>query len=511
MRLRGVGVLLGLALMPAASAHAAPAPGGPGALSHFDLARKDCVGTAANRTSKVWFTVAGGMLSDVYSPTVDNTNVETMQYLVTDGSTFTDLQSRDMTYTVRSLGDTGMACEVTARNRDYRIVTRYVTDPARDAVVMRVRFVGTGGERLYVRLDPSVNGNGGGGPANGGADDAAASASALTATDTNTVTNAANRDYAVPTSLALRANRPFAVASAGFAGTDSDGLAQLDAHHALTPTYDAASQGNVVDTAGIALRHGRATLALGFGRTAASAESVAGTAAGNAFDDTYASYQRGWDRYDAGLRTPPKQFAGLRKTQAAALDAAYRLSVNVVKASEDKTFPGAIVAGLASPWGQAVSAGDAPGGKAVYFGSYREVFSRDLYEADTGLLTAGDVATVRNSATPCSTGRRLRTRAATSSTSRRIRSCSPTRPASRATTRCGRRSARRRTSSSPTARRSGRSAGRSRAASRRRRSRRRSPASSPRRASPMCTATPRPPASTARPPTTSSARSRTGR
>jgi hypothetical protein len=27
----------------------------------------------------VWFSVAGGMLSDVYSPASDNTNVETMQ------------------------------------------------------------------------------------------------------------------------------------------------------------------------------------------------------------------------------------------------------------------------------------------------------------------------------------------------------------------------------------------------------------------------------------------------
>jgi hypothetical protein len=72
---------------------------GPGALSHFDRARKDCLGTARNRTSKVWFTVANGVLSDVYYPTVDNTNVETMQYLVTDGATFTDLQTRDTTYT----------------------------------------------------------------------------------------------------------------------------------------------------------------------------------------------------------------------------------------------------------------------------------------------------------------------------------------------------------------------------------------------------------------------------
>ena len=67
----------------------------------------------------------------------------------------------------------------------------------------------------------------------------------------------------------------------------------------------------------------------------------------------------------------------------------------MVKASEDKTFPGAIAAGLGSPWGQAVSAGDLPDGKANYFGSYREVFARDLYEAFTGLLVAGDTATAQ--------------------------------------------------------------------------------------------------------------------
>ena len=65
----------------------------------------------------------------------------------------------------------------------------------------------------------------------------------------------------------------------------------------------------------------------------------------------------------------------------------------MLKASEDKTFPGAVVASLASPWGQAVSAGDTPGGKPVYFGSYREVFARDLYESFTGLMAAGDRAT----------------------------------------------------------------------------------------------------------------------
>ena len=73
----------------------------------------------------------------------------------------------------------------------------------------------------------------------------------------------------------------------------------------------------------------------------------------------------------------------------------YYESVNVVKASEDKTFPGAIAAGLASPWGQSVPAGNLTNGEPTYFGSYREEFSRDMYEAFTGLLVAGDIATAR--------------------------------------------------------------------------------------------------------------------
>jgi glucoamylase len=391
-----VGTVLLVAILPgvpvSAAAPGGPAPGGPGALSHFGLARKDCIGTAANRTSKVWYTVAGGVLSDVYSPTVDNTNVETMQFLVTDGSTFTDLQTRDMTYTVRALDATGMACEVTssARRGTYRIVTRYVTDPARDAVVARVRLVpapGTGPLQLYVRLDASVNGNGGGGGANGGADSAVVdpATTALVSSDPNTETNATNRTYAVPTAMALRADRPFPVASSGFAGTSSDGLQQLDADHSLVSTYDSATGGNVVQTARVDLRHGEATLALGFGRDGASAVDIAGAALRLPFAATYARYVAGWLAYDARLRRPPPQYS-----------AGYWLSVNVLKASEDKTFPGAIVASLASPWGQAVSAGATPNGRPVFFGSYREIFARDLYEAFTGLLAAGDLATARD-------------------------------------------------------------------------------------------------------------------
>jgi glucoamylase len=386
MRLAALALLAPLLVVPATTTQAAPA--GPGTVSHFGLGRKDCVGTAANRGSKVWYTVAGGVLSDVYSPTVDNTNVETMQFLVTDGRSITDLQTRDTTYSVRSLDATGMGCEVTstAKSGRYRIVTTYVTDPRRDAVVMRVSFQPrTPGLQLYVRLDGSVNGNGGGGPANGGADDAASSLTALVQSDANTATNAVNRDYAVPTAMALRADRPFLDAASGFVGTDSDGLTQLAEAHRLTSAAAAASHGNVEQTARLDTGHGPTTLALGFGRDAGQATAVAGAAATTPWAATASRYAAGWRHYDAALKRPPR-----------GPDNGYYLSANVLKAGEDKTFPGAVVASLASPWGQAVSAGDAPGGRAVYFGSYREVFARDLYESFTGLLSAGDVGTARD-------------------------------------------------------------------------------------------------------------------
>jgi len=246
--------------VPVAPASASTtATDGPGATSHFGLARKDCLGTARNTTSKIWYTVAGGVLSDVYAPTIDTTNVETMQYLVTDGKTFTDLQARDTTYTVSS-DETGMVCTVTAtaKSKAYRLVTTYVTDPNRASVVLHTDYQpltsAAHGYRLYVRLDATVGGNGGGGAGNGGADSAVIDRTTGTAVpvsfDTVTATNAANRDYAVPSYLALRADRPFAAVSSGFVGAGSDGLTQLDARQPLAPTHTAVG-GNVEQTAQI--------------------------------------------------------------------------------------------------------------------------------------------------------------------------------------------------------------------------------------------------------------------
>ena len=379
------------------------APDGPGALSYFDPARKDCLGTARNTTSKVWFTLANGVLSDVYYPTIDNTNVKTLQYIVTDGSTFTDLQERNTTYTVQTLGKQMLDCRVTttANSGKYRIVTDYVADPNHNTVAMHVHFVPLVGSlssyKLYVRYDPTINGNGGGGSGNGGGDtgifDTSTGHIVPVAYDTVTKSNATNRTYAVPVYSALDASTPFAQVSNGFVGGGSDGLTQLDASHTLTTIYSQAVNGNLVQTAQVNLSQGDFTLALGFGTGGADAVSSAEATLATPFNQLVQSYEKGWQAYDAGLIRPGSSLSGIAAAQMPLLTNEYYLSANVIKASEDKTFAGAEAASLASPWGQAVSAGDP---NNTYFGSYREVFARDLYEAWTGFFLDGDLQTARD-------------------------------------------------------------------------------------------------------------------
>jgi glucan 1,4-alpha-glucosidase len=403
--------LLGLAALSLGSAPAiavtgvpagTEATGSPGLTSHQGQSRKDCVGTSRTTDSKIWFTVADGILSDVYAPTLDATNVETMQYLVTDGATFTDLQSRDTTYTV-SADPTGTVCTITstAKSGAYRLVNTYLTDPSRDSVVVRTTFTpltkAARSYSLYVRLDANAGGNGGGGAANGGADTAVVDTSTGHAIpvsfDTKTTSQANRTAYAVPSYLALTGDRSFTRVSSGFVGTASDGLTQLDANHTLGPVSTTATAGNVEQTVGVQRdRDGRTVLALGFGTTQAAAVATAKATVSSSQARLTANYLAGWARYDAGLKFPVLTTPGLTGSQRAAAIRNYYQSANVVKASEDKTYPGAIVAGLDAPWGQSIVANDP---NNLFVGGYKEVFARDLYEAWTALYTDGDISTAQ--------------------------------------------------------------------------------------------------------------------
>src|SRR6202167_3106596 len=149
----GLSVALGLALIFATpalvqsqtpDAHSAVASDGPGGAASWTTGNKLAVGTSAGLDSKVWFTVAKGITSEVFYPRLDIPNMQDMQYVVTDGSTFADLE-RDATNHVVSMPDE-KALEYTVANTDaratprYRITNTYITDASRNTLLIRTRF-----------------------------------------------------------------------------------------------------------------------------------------------------------------------------------------------------------------------------------------------------------------------------------------------------------------------------------------------------------------------------------
>lgn len=97
----------------------------------------------------------------------------------------------------------------------------------------------------------------------------------------------------------------------------------------------------------------------------AAAVRVARASASAPFGSILGSYLSGWRAYDRGLRRPPASASSRTR-------AMYWLSADVIKADEDKTYPGAFVASPTDPWGQSVPATTTHPGW-----TYRSVFARD--------------------------------------------------------------------------------------------------------------------------------------
>ncbi|MGA8763052.1 MAG: glycoside hydrolase family 15 protein, partial [Candidatus Sulfotelmatobacter sp.] len=158
----------------------------------------------------------------------------------------------------------------------------------------------------------------------------------------------------------------------GFAGA-SDGYTDLLLHHKLAWSYARADNGNVIQAAKLDGAH--FTLALGFGATSAAALESARASLKSGFLSISAEYAKGWHEYVRSLRQVDERYARQ-----------FRLAAMILKAHEDKTFRGAMIASMSIPWGFAVNA-DAPG-----VGGYHLVWARDLYEVATAMLVAGDRA-----------------------------------------------------------------------------------------------------------------------
>src|SRR5438132_12225626 len=85
----GAAILLAGAVSPAPLSRV-QSPGAPGGDSVWDSGAKQGLGTSTTTASKLWYTLGDGITDEVYYPQADTPDAHDLQYLVTDGATFTD-------------------------------------------------------------------------------------------------------------------------------------------------------------------------------------------------------------------------------------------------------------------------------------------------------------------------------------------------------------------------------------------------------------------------------------
>src|SRR6185369_10885332 len=202
-------------------------------------AAKNGFGTSNTLASKVWFTLADGVMTEVFYPTIDMPNVQTLQFQVVTGTKIEN-EIDDTVHRLELPNSSSLTFRQINRAKSgaYTITKTYITDPRDNVVLIDVDFDTQTDAQLYVYYDPSIN--------NSGMRD-------MAWTETNALT-------------AVDADKASAlVASCGF----------TDASTSLVGSTEKPRRfyGNVVQRA--ALKQKRCTVALGFGESSQEALWVA--------------------------------------------------------------------------------------------------------------------------------------------------------------------------------------------------------------------------------------------
>jgi len=105
--------------------------GRPGIEPRWTHGGKDGVGTAYAASSRIWFTLWNGILTEVYYPTVDRPQLRDLQYLITDGKSFFHEEKRTLASKSERLSDDslGYRCTNTDPEGRYAIIKEIITDP----------------------------------------------------------------------------------------------------------------------------------------------------------------------------------------------------------------------------------------------------------------------------------------------------------------------------------------------------------------------------------------------
>jgi glucoamylase len=329
---------------------------------------KEAVGTAYSTASRVWYTVAAGILTEVFYPTIDTPQIRDLQYLITDGDTFFHDERRNTVSHVDCVDDASLGFEIvnTSARPAYTIRKTVIGHPHQDCVLVRTRFEADASLlkklRLYVLCAPHLEIGGWHNNAE------------VLGTKGGRILVA----FKGSTWMALGATTSLLRCSCGFVAVN-DGWTDLHDNLTLDWEYGAAYDGNIAVTGEIDLSRGTEfTLGLAFGDTRHRAITNLFQSLVTPFPDSLRRFRDEWNR--TARRFSLAASAGDR--QASLL---YERSVNLLLAHEDKSYPGAMIAALSIPWGS--SKGDEE------LGGYHLVWTRDLVQSAMALLAASDTAT----------------------------------------------------------------------------------------------------------------------
>jgi glucoamylase len=333
------------------------APGGPGQDAHWPSAAKNGFGTANTLASKVWFTLNSGVMTEVYYPRLDLPNTQSLQLIVCTRRACQP--EMEMRHELRVVDSRSLSFQQinTPSDGAYTVTKTYTTDSERPTILIQVALTSILPTEtvtaIYVAYDPSLNNS-------GRHDSGWSDGQALVCADG-------------PVASALVANNGLAELTNNFLGVN-DGIQQLRNSQALTERYQRAENGNVVQVARIRGPQ-TFTLALGFGASSKQALRNAQAALGQGFPRAQRTYDGGWHAYLRPLQRVAPEYQ--QQLNLAAL---------TLKALEDKTHRGAMIASPSIPWG------GGPNANEPTISGYHAVWARDLYHVATAFLALGDRA-----------------------------------------------------------------------------------------------------------------------
>ncbi len=312
---------------------------------------------------RLWFTVAEGIVTEVYFPRPDIPQLKDMGFLVADAAGFWVEVRRLGDYAVSWVDEAIPAITITHRHARFTLTTRICADPERDVLLLDFVLAGDSALRLYVLAAPRIGG------------DATANQAWTGDWEGRPMLWAEQGPFGLALTAVNRAGKPALLQrSVGRVG-ESDGWQDFHRNGGMTWHYAAAGPGEVALTSELPAA---GTLALGLGGSRESAATLALQSLAVGFEASWARYCGDWQRWLAALEWPSAVTARLPAGSLALL----RRSAAVIKCHEDRTFPGAFVASLSVPWGESSRSR----------GGYHLVWARDLVETGGALVALGCLA-----------------------------------------------------------------------------------------------------------------------